>query len=210
MMTETDHELNGRSQVKSQYWDNEADTFDQEPDHGLLDLGVRTAWQSLLEKSLPPPPAVILDVGCGTGSLSVLLAEAGYEVTGIDFSPAMISQAKAKAHRAGQTISFQVMDAASPSLFPQKYDVILCRHLLWALPEPAQVLQNWSTLLAPNGRFLLIEGFWHNGGGLHAPQIVEALPNTFSRIVVEDLSDSPELWGGGVDDERYLITAFLT
>jgi 2-polyprenyl-3-methyl-5-hydroxy-6-metoxy-1,4-benzoquinol methylase len=192
------------------YWDKEAETFDQEPDHGLLDARVRAAWQELLENLLPAPPAGILDVGCGTGSLSVLLAEAGYEVTGIDFSPVMISQAKMKAQRAGQAISFQVMDAAFPSSFPQKYDVILCRHLLWALPEPARVLHNWSTLLAPNGRFLLIEGHWHTGGGLHAREIVDVLPATFSRIVVEDLSDKPALWGGGVRDERYLITAFLT
>lgn len=191
------------------YWDNEANTFDQEPDHGLLDASVRAAWQELLEKSLPPPPATILDVGCGTGSLSVLLAEAGYVVTAIDFSPAMIAQAKAKAQRVGQPVSFQVMDVAAPSLLPQKYDAILCRHLLWALPEPAQVLQNWARLLGENGRLLLIEGYWHNDGGLHAHQIVDALPDSFSRIVVDDLSDKPALWGGGVTDERYLITAFL-
>ena len=107
------------------YWDKEAGTFDQEPDHGLLDAEVRAAWQELLEKSLPAPPAAVLDMGCGTGSLSVLLAEAGYGVTGIDFSPAMIAQADAKAQHAGQFISFQVMDAASPSLWPQKFDVIL-------------------------------------------------------------------------------------
>lgn len=192
MTTQTNPELNGRSPAHH-YWDNEADTFDQEPDHGLLDADVRAAWQELLEKSLPPPPAVILDVGCGTGSLSVLLAEAGYAVAGIDFSPAMISQAKAKAQHAGQSISFQVMDAASPSLLPQNYDVILCRHLLWALPEPARVLQNWAALLGENGRFLLIEGFWHTGGGLHAQQIIDALPASFSRIVVDDLSDKPAL-----------------
>lgn len=198
------------AQKARRIWDNEADTFDQEPDHGLLDAVVRAAWQELLKTSLPPPPAAILDVGCGTGSLSVLLAEAGYGVTGIDFSPAMIAQANAKAQRAGQSILFQVMDAASPSLLPQKFDVILCRHLLWALPEPALVLHKWAALLAGNGRFLLIEGFWHTGGGLHASQIVEALPATFSHIIVDDLSDNSALWGGGVNDERYLITAFLT
>ena len=196
------------TQEARRYWDNEAETFDREPDHGLLDPGVRTAWQELLEQSLPSSPAKILDVGCGTGSLAVLLVEEGYDVTGIDFSPAMIAQAKAKAQRAGQSISFQVMDAASPSLLPQKFDVILCRHLLWALPEPAQVLHNWSRLLTGNGRFLLIEGYWHTGGGLHAQQIVEAMPASFSRIVVDDLSDKPALWGGDVNDERYLITAF--
>ena len=49
-------------------------------------------------------------------------------------------------------------------------------HLLWALREPAQVLQRWVNLLVPGGRLILIEGYWHTGGGLHAEEVTEALP----------------------------------
>jgi 2-polyprenyl-3-methyl-5-hydroxy-6-metoxy-1,4-benzoquinol methylase len=38
----------------------------------------------------------VLDVGCGTGSLSALLAAAGHRVTGVDLAPRMIEQARAK------------------------------------------------------------------------------------------------------------------
>lgn len=42
------------------------------------------------------PGASVLDAGCGTGSLALLLAEAGYRVTAFDLSPAMIARAKTK------------------------------------------------------------------------------------------------------------------
>ena len=187
------------------YWNEQATTFDNEADHGLRDPLVRSAWTELLGDWLPATRARILDIGCGTGSLSLVLAELGHAVTGIDFAPAMIDQARAKAHAAGQPIPFQVMDAATPDFAPDQFDLILCRHLLWVLPEPARVLQRWVKLLVPDGRLLLIEGYWHTGGGLHAQQILAMLPPTLSIVVVENLSDRPDLWGATVTDERYLV-----
>ena len=58
-------------------WDDAAATFDDEPDHGLRDPQVRAAWAALLLPLMPPAPARILDLGCGTGSLAVLLASRG-------------------------------------------------------------------------------------------------------------------------------------
>ena len=74
------------------YWDGQADAFDDEPDHGLRDPATREAWRRLLAEALPPPPADVLDLGCGTGTLSLLLAEAGHRVIGMDFSPAMVAR----------------------------------------------------------------------------------------------------------------------
>jgi SAM-dependent methyltransferase len=50
---------------------------------------------------LPPPPARLLDLGCGTGWTSVFFARAGYDVVGLDIAPAMIEQAEANRARAG-------------------------------------------------------------------------------------------------------------
>ncbi|MEZ4867171.1 MAG: class I SAM-dependent methyltransferase [Caldilineaceae bacterium] len=189
-----------------QYWDVAAATFDQEADHGLREPGVRRAWHKLLAEWLPTAPARVLDIGCGTGSLSLLLAEQGYRVTGIDLSPRMIEQAERKATAAGQMITWHVMEASNPRFAQHHFDLLLCRHLLWALPEPEQVLARWSRLLRPHGRLILIEGFWHTGG-LHLHQVVEALPPTRTTCVTQDLSAQAALWGGPVQDERYLVTA---
>ncbi len=194
-------------QETQRYWDAQAAAFDNEPDHGLRDPATLAAWTELLTGALPAPPAAVLDIGCGTGSLSVALARIGYAVTGIDLSEAMIAQSQTKAQAAGYAIPFQVMDAAAPTFPPHQFDAIVCRHLLWALPDPAAALQGWSELLAPGGRLALIEGRWNTGVGLTAQQIVEALPPTFDTATVTNLSSCPELWGGEVSDERYIIVA---
>ena len=190
-------------------WDAAAADFDDEPDHGLRDPAVRAAWQAALAAWLPSPPGRALDAGCGTGSLSILLAELGHDVTGIDLSPAMIARAEAKAADHGRAVAFRVMDAAAPALPAGRYDAVVCRHVLWALPDPAAVLARWVDLLRPGGRLLLIEGFWHTGGGLHAADLLALRPPSLVQATVHNLSDRTDLWGGPVTDVRYAITADL-
>jgi ubiquinone/menaquinone biosynthesis C-methylase UbiE len=81
----------------SDLWDREARTFDEAADHGLADPDCREAWRSLLLEHLPPAPARVADLGCGTGTLALLLAEEGYVVDGVDFSREMVRLARAKA-----------------------------------------------------------------------------------------------------------------
>jgi len=198
-----------RLQESRQYWDDLASSFDDEPDHGLRDSLVLEAWTELLKTWIPAANATILDIGCGTGSLSVILARLGYTVTGIDLSPSMISLARTKAAAYGLEIEFHIMDASHAQFAEHQFDVILCRHLLWALSEPEQVLQRWIKLLKPGGRLILIEGYWRTGAGLHAEEITEMLPSSFINISVRNLSNDPGFWGGTVTDERYIIIADL-
>ena len=191
-------------------WDHEADSFDDVPDHGLHDPIVREAWRSRLTEWLPSHPAKVLDVGCGTGSLSVLLAEQGYEVIGTDISPVMLERARAKAAVSGKNIGFLRMDAAGLRLGSEQFDVIMCRHLLWMLPEPSRVLQSWTDLLLPGGRLVLIEGYWHTGAGMHTEAILDALPPSLGEVHVNSLNTESVLWGREVTDERYVVTATRT
>jgi 2-polyprenyl-3-methyl-5-hydroxy-6-metoxy-1,4-benzoquinol methylase len=189
------------------YWDEAADSFDDEPDHGLRDPHIHQAWRELLEAWLPGGKQAALDVGCGTGSLTALLGGLGHRVTAVDSSSRMISRARAKAERAGLQAQFAIMDAAPLAFAPRSFDVIVCRHLLWALPQPERVLEQWSVMLRPNGRLMMIEGHWSTGSGLRAVESVAALPSTMRLVAQEQLSDRPELWGKRVDDERYLVIA---
>lgn len=185
-------------------WDAEAAGFDDEPDHGLRDPLIRAAWRDLLLAHLPPAPARVADLGCGTGTLSVLLAEEGYDVAGVDLSPEMIVRATAKA--AGHNATFAVGDAADPDLAAGSFDVVLSRHVLWALPDPAAGLARWVELLAPGGRLLLVEGRWFTGSGLAAGD-TEALVRATGRDAVVRHLPEPIYWGKEIDDERYLLVS---
>lgn len=186
-------------------WDAEADAFDEPADHGLHDPAIRRKWRDLLLGVLPVPPARIADLGCGTGTLSVLLAESGYEVDGLDFSPRMIQLAERKANGI-HGVRLVQGDAFDPALPEATYDVVLCRHVLWAMPDPAVALTRWLRLLTPTGRLLLVEGHWSNGGGLSAEQTVRLVEEAGRTASLTRLTE-PAYWGRSICDDRYLITS---
>ena len=193
----------------SAFWDAAATTFDDEPDHGLKAPHILAAWRELVSLWLPQEPVSILDIGCGTGSLSLLMAQLGHQVTGVDFSPEMIKQAEQKAALADLEVVFHVMDARHLQLASNQYDAIICRHLLWLMPDITAILDAWRKLLRPNGQIMLVEGYW-SGGGLHAEAVVTAMPSQFISVTVKDLTHDESYWGKVVSDERYAVTARLS
>ena len=193
------------------YWDSQAAAFDEAADHGLRDPRVSGAWRRLLLDCLPPAPAALADLGCGTGSLSVLLAAEGYAVTGLDFSPAMIRAARAKARAApatavGAAARFVLSDAAAPDLPAASFDVVLARHVLWAMPDADQAVAAWLRLLVAGGTLILVEGRWSTGAGLTAAEARGVVLRHRAEAAVTVLDD-PALWGGPVSDERYLLVS---
>ena len=204
MISREDGQSIGRdSSQDSDQWDAEAVLFDEEADHGLHDPLVRDAWRSLLIGLVPPAPTRIADLGCGTGTLALLLAEEGHDVDGVDFSPEMVRRAHAKAGSFGGC-SFVVADAADPPLAQGEYDVVLCRHVLWALPDPAGALDRWAALLKPDGRLVLVEGCWSTGAGLRSTDTVALVADAGFEPTLRQLAD-PAYWGRRIDDERYVV-----
>ena len=189
------------------FWDAAASAFDDEPDHGLRDPGTRAAWASRLAGWLPTGPWDVLDLGCGTGSLTALLAQAGHRVTGTDLSPEMIERARTKLDAAGLRATFLVGDAADPPGDP--VDVVLARHLVWALPDPRAALARWVSLVRPGGALVLVEGRWSTDVGITAGELAAMVGPLVSGLRVESLSADEALWGGPVRDERYALVARL-
>jgi ubiquinone/menaquinone biosynthesis C-methylase UbiE len=188
------------------YWNSAAATFDQEPDHGLLDPSTRAAWLELLLTHVPATPAHVADLGCGTGSLSILLAEQGYEVCGLDLADDMVVAAREKAQLHGVSVTFEQGDAACPPYRSGSFDVVLARHVLWAMPDPVDALERWTRLLRPGGRLILIEGFWSTGAGLRSSECEQLLSSLGRTTAICKLSDEI-FWGKPITDERYLAVS---
>jgi len=99
----------------------------------------------------------MLDLACGTGELSVRFAEAGFDVTGVDLSPDMLSVARAKADNHGLKIPLFEQDMAELEGFGL-FDVIgiFCDSLNY-LQSEEQVVQTFSKVsqhLKPGGLFI--------------------------------------------------------
>ena len=150
------------------FWDVDAATYDSSPSHYPQRPQERAAWAATLRRLLPAPPAAVLDMGAGTGFLSLLLADQGYEVTAADFAPGMLARLTAKAADRGLAIQVMETDATHPPA--GEFDAIVERHLVWTLPDPAGALAAWHAV-APGGRLVLIEGSWTDRGASAADRL---------------------------------------
>jgi SAM-dependent methyltransferase len=139
------------------FWDRDAETYDLAASHAVTDPVEEAAWRAALRRALPEPGARVLDVGAGTGSLSLLAAELGYRVTGLDLSPGMLAKARAKAADRGLDVEFVEGPATKPPEGP--FDAVIERHLVWTTPDPVGALEAWRQV-APGGRLAMFEGVW--------------------------------------------------
>lgn len=141
------------------YWSARAATFDEQVGHEIFSEAERDAWHELFLRHLGPGDGRrALDLASGTGVVSHLLDGLGFAVTGLDWSEAMLERARAKAAARGRSIRFVMGDAERTFEQPESYDVIVTRHLVWTLVDPASAFREWHSLLKPGGRLLIVDG----------------------------------------------------
>jgi ubiquinone/menaquinone biosynthesis C-methylase UbiE len=141
------------------HWGKRAAHFDEDFGHSIRTLEERAAWDRVFALALGGRQGLeVLDVGCGTGILSLELAARGHNVTGIDFAPEMLALAKDKAAKAGASIRFQHADAENLPFGAASFDLVITRHVLWTLPHPEAAVSEWVRVLRPGGRLAVIDG----------------------------------------------------
>ena len=146
---------------------------------GLADLFVDEAYATVkgyvrtyvmhhqLLEHLPPPPATVLDVGGGAGHQSFPLARAGYDVTLLDPSAAMLDKARqrlaALPDEAQQRVQLVQADGeqADDAVQRQRFDAVLCHGVLGYLEQPAPLVDQLCRCATPGGVVSIMTGNAH-------------------------------------------------
>lgn len=117
----------------------------------------RADYLCRLCKDLGHEPGEALDLACGTGSLTLALAERGWDIYGVDASPEMLSAAQQKAAQAGKSLLFLCQRMESLDLYGTVNTVVCALDSINHLTELAQVqaaFDRVSLFLEPGGYFL--------------------------------------------------------
>ena len=119
--------------------------------------------QHLLEH-LPSPPAAVLDVGGGAGHQSFPLAQAGYDVTLLDSSPAMLDKARDRLHRlpteAQRRVTLLEADGeqADGAVDGRRFAAVLCHGVLGYLDDPRPLVDQLCRCAAGGGVISIMTG----------------------------------------------------
>jgi O-antigen biosynthesis protein len=132
----------------------------------------------------------VLDVGCGTGAGSALLAEHAREVAGVDSSPPFVATATA---RHGERVEFRVGDASLLPFGDAEHDAVVCFETIEQVADLRSALEEMKRVLRPDGLLLIScanHGIYPPGNPLHRLELTSdefraAVERCFSNVVLQ-------------------------
>lgn len=139
------------------YWDARAEGYSATI-HEQLASGEDKFFREMLRSCAPSGESLAcLDVGCGPGFFSILLAQLGHCVTAFDYSEGMLAQAQENFEEMGVEVETRQGDAQNLPFADDSFDYIVSRNLVWNLESPEQAYSEWVRVLKPGGHLFVAD-----------------------------------------------------
>jgi SAM-dependent methyltransferase len=135
-----------------------------------------TPNQFLVAEAIGLRPGRAVDLACGEGRNSIWLAEQGWEVTGVDFSPVGLSKAKRFAEMWGMKVTW--IEAAMEDWTPPQdgFDLVVMLYLQLAQPARSTAISTAASAVAPGGTLVIVahdlENLTRGYGGPQDPDVL--------------------------------------
>ena len=104
----------------------------------------------------------VIDIGTGPGFMAAAFADMGMEVTATDLCSEMIAKAKKNFESLGLKGEFVVTEADELPFDDDSFDMLVCRNVTWALPNPEKTLKTWKRVLRHGGLLFYTDGNYYN------------------------------------------------
>ena len=150
------------SQIENirKYWNMRAEGYSRQNRDELKDQS-RKIEEKILKYAPKKEGLKVLDLGCGPGIFSIILAKKGYKVTAVDYSEEMIAEAKKNAEALGTDITFYRMDAQHLEFDSETFDMIVTRNMMWCLENPRHAYEEWIRVLKNGGIIINCDGNYY-------------------------------------------------
>ena len=160
-------------------WSRRVASWDQ---HGSANLGAVTS--AVIGVAAVQPGADVLDLGCGTGQISIPLASRGARVLGVDVSPAMASELRTQARRRGlSTLAAIALPIEELDLPPASVDLVVSSYALHHLrdADKARLVAAAFGWLRPGGRLVIADMMLGRGGSVRDRAIIRGKIGVLAR-----------------------------
>ncbi|NQV26294.1 MAG: class I SAM-dependent methyltransferase [Rhodopirellula sp.] len=141
---------------RTQHWNQRYETSSTPWDSGLPSAELRRVID---EANIQP--CRVLELGCGTGTNAILLAQCGFDVTAIDLSPLAIEKAQAKAIQASVDVTWICGDVCSIETPTEPFPLVFdrgCFHCIRRDVSVDEILQTLERVTASGSRYLVFTG----------------------------------------------------
>ena len=143
---------NDRKMLSNIEFSKDAADYDQSPRYSSL----RESYPKIVAEALSQPFKKVLDIGCGTGALLMMIHEGkkGAKLSGVDLSEEMVKVAQAKL---GNAADLAVSDSENLPFKNGSFDLVLCTFSFHHHPNPTATFKEMNRVLSPEGRIIIAD-----------------------------------------------------